>query len=250
LPGRLEVDAEADDDDPAAPVELAPDGNDIAPPPTEVGILIPPGIGRRGVGSGVGTDGLGEIVEGISVESLLAEWIVSGIDWSEDCRVRRELFGLLLSMSLLGRGVPLSFVAVVVVEFDMFVVVPIDPCTIVASLLECDPEDESTPNNTLHLYTFLSTSNFVPNNTLLSSLLLSFHPISGTGSTVTADAAPDTPASTVNAVESSDIATPLPEDVAVAFPTPTTPASKWRSVFRRISPGAGSRVKGNDATLT
>ena len=73
-PGRVEVDADADandDDDPDPPVEieLAPDGNDIAPP-AEVGILIPPGIERRGVGSGVGTS---EIVEGTSVESLFAE---------------------------------------------------------------------------------------------------------------------------------------------------------------------------------
>ena len=126
----------------------------------------------------------------------------------------------------------MSFV-VVVVEFEVFVVVdeiPVDPCTIVASLLECEPEDESTPSNTLHLYTFLSTSNFVSNNTLFSSLLLSFQPISGTGSTVTADAAPapapDTPASTVDDVESSEFVDPLLEDVAVAFPAPTAPASK------------------------
>ena len=143
----------------------------------------------------------------------------------------------------------MSFV-VVVVEFVVFVAVDGIP-VIVASLLECDPEDEdeSTPSSTLHLYTFLSTSNFVSNNTLFSSLLLSFHPISGTGRTVTADAAP---ASTVDVDddESSDIAGTIPEDVAVAFPTPTAPASEWRSVLRRINPGAGNRVKGNEATLT
>lgn len=145
----------------------------------------------------------------------------------------------------------MSFVdtVVVVVEFVVFVAVDGIP-VIVASLLECDPEDkdESTPSNTLHLYTFLSTSNFVSNNTLFSSLLLSFHPISGTGRTVTADAAP---ASTVDVDdESSNISGTFPEDVAVAFPTPAAPASEWRSVLRRINPGAGNRVNGNDATLT
>jgi hypothetical protein len=130
---------------------------------------------------------------------------------------------------------------------------PIDPCTAVA-FLECEPKLEaSMPTNTLHLYTFFSTSNFVSNNTLLSSLLFNRHPISGTGSTVTAEAAP-TPTPAINDVElefellSPNIPPPPDDDDNKAAATPPE-SSNFRSLSR-TSPSAGSLVNGNEATLT